>query len=218
MLRDLECNNDYPSKAVVIPNGVNIEEIQSSQCLPLVGDPSFLYVGHLEWHKGVDILLGAFKQLSEREGFHNAHLHLVGSGRMETLARNFVITKNLVERVHFWGTQSQEMVFRLLKGCDILVLPSRHEASPVVLLEAMAAGKPIISTNIGGIPEMLADGRNALLVRPSQGELTKAMQYLKENGDLLKLFSRNNRKDVSLYSWKHVSEKYVKLYRSIADF
>lgn len=136
---------------------------------------------------------------------------------MEPYCKDFVRSKKLGDNVHFWGALSQSAVFRLLKGCDIFVLPSRYEAFGIVLLEAMAAEKPIISTNVGGIPEILVHNRNALLIEPKQTELMQAMQYLRENEDLVKIFQKNNRKDITLFSWKNISKEYVNLYRSIAN-
>ena len=217
MLSDLKRFKACISKAVVIPNGVSIEKIQKSQPLSLAGNPSFLFVGHLEWHKGIDILLQAFDRLLKKKSFQKAHLHLVGTGRMKSYYEDFVCEKKLSDKVHFWNSLSQNVVFRLLKSCDIFVLPSRYEAFGIVLLEAMAAEKPIISTKVGGIPEMLTHNRNALLIQPKQTELTRAMEYLSQNEGLMKAFSKNNRKDVAPFSWKNVSEKYVQLYKSIVN-
>jgi glycogen(starch) synthase len=215
MLDDLKRHGDFSSKAIVIPNGVDIEAQQKARLITLAGDPSFLYVGQMEQHKGVDILLGAFKQLSEKPGFENAHLHLVGHGSMEKAYEELVSMKRLQTRVHLWGAQPQKFVSRLLKSCNIFVLPSRHEASPIVLLEAMAAERPIISTNVGGIPEMLRHGRNALLIRPEQYELVAAMEALATDEDLVRTLSMNNKSDVQSFSWDNISEAYVRLYRSI---
>jgi glycosyltransferase involved in cell wall biosynthesis len=217
MLDDLKCHGNFSSKAIVIPNGVDIEAHQAASLITLAGNPSFLYAGHMEPHKGVDILLGAFKQLSKKQGFENAHLHLVGSGSMEPEYKKRVQMENLHMRVHFWGARSQGLVSRLMKSCDIFVLPSRQEASPIVLLEAMAAERPIISTNIGGIPEMLKHGRNALLIRPEQSKLAAAMEALGGNENLMKVFSRNNKNDVQAFSWDNIAKAYVRLYRSIAE-
>jgi len=136
---------------------------------------------------------------------------------MKTYYQNFAYRKKIEDRVHFWGPLPQKAVFRLLKSCDIFVLPSRSEGSPIVLLEAMAAEKPIISTDVGGVQEILAHNRNAFLVQPKETELSRAMKCLAENEDLRKTFSKNNRKDVIPFSWKYISQKYVDLYRSIAN-
>jgi glycosyltransferase involved in cell wall biosynthesis len=217
MRNDLKRKGDFSSKTIVIPNGVDVEALQAASPIALTGDPSFLYAGHIRQHKGVDFLVGAFKQLSEKKGFENAHLHLIGSGSMEQDCKKLVQMESLHTRIHFWGAQSQRLMPRLIKGCDIFVLPSRQDASPIVLLEAMAAERPIISTNVGGIPEILKHGRNALLVRPEQDKLAAAMEALGGNEDLRKVFSRNNRSDVQAFSWDKISKAYVKLYKLIAE-
>jgi len=214
MLDDLRRLGDYSGKIVIIPNGVNVEEIRNASEVDLLGTPSFLFVGHLEYGKGVDILLAAFRNLQRR--IKGAHLHLVGSGSMESYCKGFV-SKHHQQNVHFWGSANVELTRRLLRSCDICVLPSRYEAFGIVLLEAMAAGKPIISTKVGGIPEIVTDQRNGLLVEPEQGQLAQAMEILCTRKDLVEEFSDNNCIDVGRYSWQAIGQEYIRLYNSVAN-
>jgi glycosyltransferase involved in cell wall biosynthesis len=84
-----------------------------------------------------------------------------------------------------------------------------------VVLEAMAAGKPIIATRVGGIPEFVKDGRNGILVKPEPDQLASAMEFLLNNADLRQKIGRNNSQDVTNYSWKTASKEYVRIYRSL---
>lgn len=212
MFNDITRFNYNENKTVIIPNGVNIKEIQSAKRIFLKGDPSILFIGHLELRKGIDLLVNAFKKFKKNQ--QKAHLHIVGSGSLERYCREFVSSNNLEECVHFWGVLGN-LRFNLLKSCDICVFPSRYEAYGIVLLEAMAAGKPIISTRVGGIPEIIAHQKNGILVKPDSGQLSWAMQFLLDRKDIMEHISNNNLQDVLKYSWKEISYRYYDLYKSV---
>jgi len=214
-LNDFSHNWDYLSKVRLIPNGVNIAEVQKARPMTIVGDPALLHVGHLEVAKGVDILLHAFSELVESHSLPDPHLHMVGDGALISYCREFVNKKGLNCKVHFWGAQSHDAVFRFMKSCDIFVFPSRYEGFGVVVLEAMAAEKPIISTSVGGVPDILTHRRNALLIKPRPDELMNAIVSLGQDLDLASQFSKNNKNDVKLFSWKKISEEYIALYREV---
>lgn len=199
-------------KIKLVPLGVNLEEIQNSIPLSLDGI-SLLFFGHLTHLKGVDILIKAFQEVS----LHNrdVHLHLVGDGGWRGFCEDFVQKENLNDRVHFWGAQPQNLLFRVIKGADICVLPSRNDAGPLTVLEAMAAGKPVIATRVGGIPELVKDGRNGILVEPEPDQLARAIEFLLDNADLRQKIGRNNSRDVTPYSWKKASKEYVSIYQCL---
>ncbi len=92
----------------------------------------------------------------------NAHLVLVGDGPARTSLEQCAGSLGLTERVHFLGHRAD--VDEVLAGSDVFVLPSHTEALPTVLIEAMAAGLPVVATDVGGIPEMVERGTSALLV------------------------------------------------------
>jgi 1,4-alpha-glucan branching enzyme len=93
-------------------------------------------------------------------------------------------TKSQLDNVHFWGSVTEKLKLRLLRSCDICVFPSRDEPFGIVLLEAMAAGKPIISIDVGGIPEILTHLRNGILVNPEPRQLAQAMKLMLERKEL----------------------------------
>lgn len=199
-------------KIKLVPPGVNFEEIQNSIPLSLDGT-SLLFFGHLTRIKGVDILIKAFQEVSQRN--LDVHLHLVGDGELRGFCEDFVQSANLNDRVHFWGAQPQNLLFRAIRGADICVLPSRNDAGPLAILEAMAAGKPIITTRVGGIPEFVKDGRNGILIEPEPDQLARTIEFLLDNSDLRHKIGRNNSQDVTTYSWKKASKEYVSIYESL---
>jgi glycosyltransferase involved in cell wall biosynthesis len=202
----------FSEKIKLLPLGVDYKEIQDSTPLPLDG-PSILFFGHLSYIKGTDILVKAFRKVNQR--YPEIHLHLIGDGPLREFCENFVKKENLARNVHFWGAQPQSIVFGALRGADICVLPSRNDAGPFTTLEAMAAGKPIVTTRRGGIPEFVKDGRNGIIVEPEPDQLARAIEFLLDDSDLRRKIGRNNSEDVKTYSWKRASEEYVNIYQSL---
>jgi len=131
-------------------------------------------VGRLEQQKGFDVLLHALTRVPE------ARLVVIGDGAerpaLEQLAKHLAVW----DRVVFlgWVDAPHEHLLDL----DVLAVPSRHEGLPLVLLEAMAAGVPVVATRVGGIPEAVDDGATGLLVPPDDQEaLTSALQTLERD-------------------------------------
>ena len=112
---------------------------------------------------------------------------------LEELAREL----NISNRTKFLGYQSPEQVRDLLKRTDVFVLSSFAEGLPVVLMEAMAAGVPVVATHIAGIPELVEDGHNGLLVPPgSAGATAEAIRRLLNDANLRNRFAIAGREKV----------------------
>jgi len=94
-----------------------------------------------------------------------AKLLLAGAGPLDECLRAMVAAEQLVEKVHFLGLRKD--VSQILMGSDVFVLSSDYEGNPLALMEAMAAGLPIISTSVGGVPELVTEGKDGFLVAPS---------------------------------------------------
>jgi glycosyltransferase involved in cell wall biosynthesis len=126
-----------------------------------VESPRFLFVGTVTREKGVEELLRAAAAAGK------VLVSLVGEGPAETVQgfRNLARSLQIDDRVEFLGSRSPEEVASLLGSSTALVLPSHMETSPNVVMEALCAGIPAIATDVGGIPSLVADGRNGLLVR-----------------------------------------------------
>ena len=129
---------------------------------PATSGAHLLFVGRLAAVKGVPVL---FEALSlARNTRPDLHLTLIGDGPERAALQNEAIP--LGDAVRFVGYQSQDAVAQMLKQVQALVLPSFAEGVPVVLMEAMAAGLPVIATRIAGIPELIDDGISGILVPP----------------------------------------------------
>ena len=148
----------------------------------------FLFLGALIDRKGIYELLPAFAKLSSE--FPDTELWLGGSGEMEKVQA--VVDQNPLAAVRLLGWVDDITKNQLLMAVDAFVLPSKNENLPLSIIEAMSAALPIISTRIGGIPEMLTDGEEALLIAPGQVDpLYEALRKIRTDPAGADLISRN---------------------------
>jgi glycosyltransferase involved in cell wall biosynthesis len=173
-----------PSRLVYLPSRVDTEVFSPRQATAwrsaireeLCAEQSkvVLFVGTFSLHKGVKYLIGAMPQIVRQHP--DVKLVLVGSGPLETRLRELVQRLGVTESVVFVGRRSHDQMPQVVAAADVLVLPSLNEGLPRVILEAMATGLPVVATSVGGIPELVADGRTGLLVRPAdEGALADAV-------------------------------------------
>jgi glycosyltransferase involved in cell wall biosynthesis len=163
------------------PRKLEINKPETLQGLPadrfLIGA-----IGRLETTKGMNFLIEAFAAVAAK--FPRLHLVIVGTGSKESELQEQVAGLQIVDRVTFTGYQPKAHDY--LYYFQILVIPSLHEAHPLVLMEGMGQGKPIIATTVGGIPEVIHDGENGLLVSPANSkELAAAMERLLNEYELM---------------------------------
>jgi glycosyltransferase involved in cell wall biosynthesis len=117
-------------------------------------------VGNLTLKKDHRTLLAAFAQLVGAEG--RARLVLVGAGPLEDALRTYAAQLGVSDQMVFAGSRGD--VPDLLSAFDVFALSSRYEGLPIALIEAMAAGLPVVATDVGGVAEVVDDGRNGYLV------------------------------------------------------
>jgi glycosyltransferase involved in cell wall biosynthesis len=154
--------------AHVVRNGLASEEFV--MVLPKADAADFLYIGMLRDLKGVDVFIAAMAELSKTHP--DARAHIVGAGEAadEERYKRMVMGAGLAERVRFHAPMPAREAFSLART---IVVPSRAESMPYIVLEATAAGMPIIATNVGGIPEIL-DGEDDRLVPPGDAAALSA--------------------------------------------
>ncbi len=125
-----------------------------------VGAPVVIMVGALRARKGQDVAVQAWPKVLQ--DFPNARLLLVGDGPEGEGLRGAARELGIAERVIFAGTRND--VSRLIRASSLVVLPSEHEALPTTLIEAAACGRPVVATDVDGIPEVVENGVTGLLV------------------------------------------------------
>src|SRR5207253_4804277 len=158
----------------------------------------FLSVGRLVAFKGFDILIDACAELQKQR--INFDCEIIGDGALREELEERARRQDLRERIRFAGEQSQNYVRSALRDCDVFVLasaPDERGASdifPTVIAEAMATGKPVVSTTVAGIPELVANGETGLLVPPRDARaLANAMEQFAGNENLRGDFGRAGR-------------------------
>lgn len=158
-----------PERVVVIPNGIDPAEIG------LVDDPyprarpasarlELLYVGRLSIEKGVDVLIGSAGLLTANGVAYR--LRIVGAGPEEDRLRLLVARSELDGAVEFLGPVPRLALGALYRSADVVCVPSRSDTLPTVVLEALASGRPVLGTDVGGIPFMVNHGQTGWLVPP----------------------------------------------------
>jgi glycogen synthase len=183
-----------------------------------VPGPFLLFVGRLASNKGLVPLLEAFAPLAR--GDPPATLVLVGedggmAARVDAKAREL----GLSGRVRRVGHVADEaLLAAAYREARALVLPSEYEAFGLVLLEAMAQGTPVVASRVGGIPEIVEDGRTGLLVPPdSPTELAAALRRIWEEPELARRLGDAGRTEVvPRYRWESVAEAVDRIYREVA--
>jgi glycosyltransferase involved in cell wall biosynthesis len=149
-------------------------------------------VGRLSAEKGQAGLLQAFATLSDDHP--DAALVIVGDGPEGSTLRAMAARLGISGRVTFTGRLSEPDTLRRIAAADMLVLPSFMEGLPIVLMEAMAAGTPVVASRVAGIPELVDDGRNGLLFTPSKwDELAGCMRRLLDDDALRERFAEQGR-------------------------
>ncbi|MBN1932744.1 MAG: glycosyltransferase [Desulfobacterales bacterium] len=213
----------FKAKCEVIPLGIDLAEYNSNTCVNLPvefagtkrGKPFIiLFIGKFRYYKGVHVLIKAMKDLEE------ARLLLIGTGPMEKHLRRSVSEFQVNKNVRFLGEVSDTEKIKHLHACDVLVLPSiyRSEAFGIVLLEAMACGKPIITTEIGtGTSFINQHKKTGLIVKPNCSlSLSKAIQFLMHNPDVKSSYGKAGQiRANNFFSKKTMINRTLKLYEKI---
>jgi len=198
----------FPGDYKVIPNGVDVTRFE--RAVPIArwqdGTPNVLFVGRHEPRKGLLDLLKAHRIL-RRTGSEN-RLLVVGSGPQEREARRYVATRGL-QGVEFLGRVSEAEKAQLFRTADVFVSPATGgESFGIVLLEAMAAGAPIVASDIHGYKGVVRRGREGLLVPPHEPkEFALAIGRLLADPELRAEMGAAGRLRAEAFSWPRVTAK-----------
>jgi glycosyltransferase involved in cell wall biosynthesis len=221
----LSTYSEQPSKIEVIYNGVcpadftisPEEVIKTKAHFDLENKTTFLFVGRInDKRKGLPLLLKAFKILSERETF--VKLMIVGSGD-QTSVRALVELLGLQKYVVFTGYVTDKLLKMIYCACDVFVFPSMLEGFGLVVLDAMASGKPVVCMNRGAIPELVRDGVNGLLVnKPDPRELATAMAFFVDHPSTITEMGQRNREWALNFSWVKSAKLTEQVYKSMLNF
>jgi glycosyltransferase involved in cell wall biosynthesis len=198
-----------PQKVTVLHNAVDISEYDPSFSVPPV---RISFVSNHVRRKGVEELVNAVDQLAE-DGL--VDITIAGKGPLSHLVENLADSREGVEYV---GFVSEERKRKILEESMVYVLPTYAEGVPIAILEAMAGGNAIVSTDVGGIPSVVDDD-NGVLVKPGDDdELADALQSLLKEPSRVESMARESRHRVeSSHSWEQVSDELTSLYYSLVS-
>jgi len=208
-------------KVIVIPNGINTEDFSDNRVEEfrkkhgLGKELLILFMGRLNEIKGPDLLLEAFLQLEDR--FPSCQIAFVGpDGGMLNMLKERLSQTTLSSRVFFLGYLGGNEKSQAYHAADLLVIPSRQEAMSIVVLEAGAAGTPVLLTDQCGFDQVeRVSGGN--VVPASVEGIARGLEWMIECGDLKDMGERLNKYVVNNFQWDDVAQKYISLYRTILE-
>ena len=203
----------FPGEYQIIPNGVDVDFYANAKPFPEYRDGKFniLFVGRLEPRKGAMYLLRAYAALKTRHP--ETRLILCNYGPQLGELRRFVRRERLAD-VLFAGRVSDEDKARFYKTADVFCAPSTgQESFGIVLLEAMAAGLPIVASDIHGYKKVVQRNVSGLLVEPKDPEaIAEAVERLIREPELRSRLGEAASRRAPEYDWKHVTEQLVAFY------
>ena len=207
----------------VIPNGLKVEDYDPNMDTsdlskyPVEGT-NLLYFGRLTEEKGVQILLTALTHLDNR--IRSLRCFIVGEGPYRKTLEGLVHANHHDRTVLFTGRLTRRALLEFLALADVVVLPSLwDEPFPYACLEAMAMSKPVVASNVGGFPEIIADGNNGFLVEPADDQaIAQKLVYLLDNDGIRKniglrareTVKRNFRLEIMLDKYANLLERVVR--------
>ena len=201
-----------PEQYATVYSGIDIETFRNADPVTLPGDGvRLLMVSRLESGKGFSVLFDAIERLDG-----NVHACIAGQGPIESELRAQIRDRGLSEQVHLLGYRTD--VPRVMAASDVLVLPSFREGTPRAITEAMAAGLPIVATDIAGIPEQVDDGENGYLVEPGDPDaLARNLRRLVQNPEKPAEMGRKSRERVKTFSMDSMLDDLERVYERVRD-
>jgi len=206
---------NFPGYYNIIPNGVDVEHF-SPDVAPIEefddGKLNILFVSRLEKRKGLNYLLQAFKQVKEE--IPNSRLIVVGPGtRLRRRYERYVARSGLKDVV-FVGLVSYDDLPRYYQTADVFCAPAiGSESFGIILLEAMAMGKPIVASNIEGYASVISHGADGLLVPPAdKDKLAQALISLLNDEALRQEMGAKGRIKALEHSWEHIAQRVFDYY------
>jgi len=220
--KDLKNINIPENKLEIISSGVSLNDFKIADLNSIAElrnqytKPIIISVGVLRVNKGFPYLVEAFKKL--KKTVDSATLLIIGEGPdrkdLENQARD-------ISQIYFLGKQKHDKVIKYLLASDIFVLTSistynDREGTSTVIMEAMAAGLPVVATKVGGNPNLIKDSVNGFLVNPGNSlELAEAIAKLLSNREISQKMSEKNLEDIKQKDWPIIAKHVIEVYESV---
>jgi len=209
---------EFDAKTVFIHNGVDLAELDEISTNAADGRqrPYIFCLSAYKEQKAIDVLIRAFQLV--RNADPTVTLTIAGPGPLRGDLEQLAISLGIRERIEFLGLTGRDEVVRLLRGCKAFVLPSRFETFGIVILEAMACKKPVVATTAGGIPEIIENGKNGILVEPNDPKgLAEALVKLLKDESLQQNTAMNGYATVrERFTFEETGLKYSRAFAAVS--
>ena len=202
----------FGRRGQVVYNGIRLGDFQGIAPWPHPR-PYILGIGRHVPQKGFDVLLRAFAQVIST-GNETHDLLLAGDGTEHQSLQQLAAELGIAHHVTFLGRVDRPQAVRLFNGCSFFVLPSRHEPMGIVNLEAMAAGKAVIASRVGGVPELVQDTQNGLLFAAEDAAmLAQKMSELIDDPALRDRLGQAGLARAQSFDWSAIASQYENIYQ-----
>jgi glycosyltransferase involved in cell wall biosynthesis len=173
-----------------------------------------LFLGRLSHRKGLDILLNAIASLPITG---DVELVIAGSGDERSVIQQLIVQLDLQSRVRLVGRVDGSLKAYLLQNAMCVVVPSRGwEAFPLVVLEAYAAGRPVVGSRIAGLEDVIVEGETGLLATAeSVPDWAAVLQKVRDDPKWVEQAGGNARKRAADYGWDEIARRHIRLYQSL---
>jgi glycosyltransferase involved in cell wall biosynthesis len=214
-LNNISRPDELPGRIFLLPPGLDTDTFSpapSSAQYP----PTVLFLANVLARKGIFTLLEAFQLLTPR--LPNARLLVAGDGGELDAARNFVAASPCASHVSFIGRVDRPQVPEVMRQCTVYCMPSRGEPFGMTAIEAMACGKPLVVTDVGGLGHIVSDqgGRRVPVDDPPR--LAYALEELLSQPELCRRMGAHNRLEAErTYAWPIVAQRLEEIYRTVLD-
>jgi len=212
----------YTAKNItVIPFGIDVSVFKPSQPLSVFRSDDMVVgtIKMLETLYGIEYLIKAFHLVKKRNAQIRLKLLIVGGGSLSVELKNLVKGLGIEEDVHFTGLVDHKEISTYHNSIAITVFPSLQESFGVSVLEASACEKPVIVTNVGGLPEVVENGVTGIIIPPADyNKLADAIEKLVLNEELRKQMGKKGRERVeALYNWHNNVKQMIAVYQQAVN-
>jgi glycosyltransferase involved in cell wall biosynthesis len=198
--------------ATIVPNIVDLAAFVPGDAAPAA--PHLVVTRHLEPIYDIATALRAFARV--RRALPAATLTIAGDGPERSALEALAAQRGVADAVRFAGRLDNAALPALYRSASVAVNPSRVDNMPISVLEALACGVPVVSTNVGGVPYVLEHGRTALLVPPGDDEaMAQAVLRLHDEPALARTLRQSGIAEVGAYAWPVVRERLFEVYASV---
>ena len=201
---------ELAAKARVVRNGVDVAAVRAATPEQRAR-PYVFALGRFVPQKGFDLLIDAFAEVCAAHP--ELDLVLAGDGPERSALLQRAASTGYGDRITFLDAVPAERAFALHRGAAAFVLPSRHEPQGIVIVEAMAAGAPVLAARVGGVPETVRDGENGLLFDGNDAHsLARGLRMLLADPDAARARAERAAVDVESYDWARITDEYEQCY------